>query len=124
MIAARRPFSPAILQELRERSSSRERAERAVGAIGDNVSLQIDEVIARLEAASKGAEDYGHTLSAARGELGDMHSPDSLRKLVGNLISATKEMESRTHTLEKELHVSSQQVSDLKTSSRACARKA
>jgi diguanylate cyclase len=115
MLAARRPFTPAIVQELRERSSSRERTERAVGTIGANVTSQIDEVIAKLEAASKGAEDYGQALSAARGELGGAQSPDHLRKLVGNLISATKEMETKTHTLEQELHVSSQQVSELKT---------
>src|SRR6185369_6372120 len=42
-------------------------------------------------------------------------TPDALRKLVGNLISATKEMENKTHTLESELHASSQQVSELKT---------
>ncbi|MBL6852993.1 MAG: diguanylate cyclase [Alphaproteobacteria bacterium] len=115
MLVTRRPFTPAILQELRDRSSSRERAERAMGAIGANVTTQIDEVIAKLEAASKGAEDYGHTLSAARGELGGAHSPDELRKLVSNMISATKEMETKTHTLERELHASSQQVTDLKT---------
>jgi diguanylate cyclase len=115
MLAARRVFTPAILQELRERSFPRERTEKAVGAIGANVTSQIDEVIAKLEAASKGAEDYGHTLTAARGELGDARSPDALRTLVCNLISATKEMETKTHTLEKELHASSQQVSDLKT---------
>jgi len=115
MLAARRTFTPTILQELRERSFPRERAEQAVDSIGDSVTTQIEEVLAKLEAASKGAEDYGHALSAAQGQLGASHSPDALRKLVSNLISATKEMESKAHTLEKELHSSSQQVSDLKT---------
>ena len=101
MLAARRVFTPSILQELRERSFPRARTERAVGTIGENVTSQIDEVIAKLEAASKGAEDYGHALTAARGELGGARSPDDLRKLVGNLIAATKEMETKTHTLEQ-----------------------
>ncbi len=127
MLAARRPFTPAILQELRERTSPRERTERAVGTIGANVTSQIDEVIAKLEAASKGAEDYGHALSAARGELGGAQSPDHLRKLVGNLISATKEMESALQDPHAGAGTARRRRSKSaisRRSSTACARKA
>ncbi len=115
MIAARREFTPTILQELRERSFPKDRTERAVESIGETVTVSLDEAIAKLEEASKDALDYGNTLSAARGVLGDEHSPETLRKLVGNLVSATKSMENRTRSLEQELHNSSQQVSDLRT---------
>ena len=115
MIAARRPFTPAILQELRERCFARDKTERAVESIGENVTASLNETIAKLDAAGKHAVDYGKTLSAASGELGDDHSPESLRKLVGNLVSATKAMESRTKTLEQELQQSSAQVGELRT---------
>ena len=115
MIAARRPFTPTILQELRERAFSRDKTERAVESIGETVAVSLNETIARLEAASRDAVDYGKTLSAAHGELGDAHSPESLRDLVGTLVTATKNMENRTRTLEQELHQSSQQVGELRT---------
>jgi len=114
MIAARRPFSPAILDELRRRSFPHDRAERAVVGIGENISLSLEEAVAKLELASQHALAYGNTLSVASGELGDSHSPDSMRRLVENLISATKAMETRTRALERELHQTSQQVGELR----------
>ena len=115
MIAARRPFTPAILQELRDRAFARDRTERAVESIGETVTASLNETIAKLDAASKHATDYGNTLSAAHGKLGDADTPESLRKLVGTLVSATKEMESKTRTLEQELQQSSAQVGELRT---------
>ncbi len=115
MIAARRTFTPAILQELRERCFSRDRTEKAVESIGETVTASLTETIAKLAAAGQHAADYGDTLSAAHGELGDDHSPENLRKLVGNLVTATKIMETRTKTLEQELQHSSQQVGELRS---------
>jgi diguanylate cyclase len=114
MISARRPFTPAVLRELRERCFARDRAERAVQSIGETVSVSLDDAVAKLEAASKQVGEYGNTLSAAHGELRDEHSPETLKALVGNLVSATKSMESRTRALEHELQDSSQQVNELR----------
>jgi diguanylate cyclase len=115
MMAARRPFTATILQELRERAFSRDKTERAVESIGETVAASLNETIAKLEAASRNATDYGNTLSAARGELGGKQSQESLRALVGSLVSATKDMETRTRTLEQELQQSSLQVGELRT---------
>jgi len=114
MIAARRQFSPALLKELRDRSFSRDRTERAVDSIGDHVTVSLDDAIAKIEAANKHAIAYGKTLSEARGELGANHSPEELRSLVGGLVSATKSMENRTRALEQELQKSSAQVGELR----------
>ncbi len=115
MIAARRPFTVSILQDLRDRCFSRDRTERAVNAIGDGVSASLNDVLEKLDAASKQAFDYGQTLSAASGELGDNRTPEDLRRLVGGLISATQVMEERSKALEGELQNSSQQVNELKS---------
>ena len=114
MIAMRRPFTPTILRELRERSFARDRTEHAVETIGETVSVSLDDAIAKLEEASKHAGEYGKTLSAARGELGGVDSAEALQALVGNLVSATKSMETRSRALEQELQASSQQVGDLR----------
>ena len=115
MIAARRPFTPSVLKELRERSFARERAEKAFESIGETVSFSLDEAIAKLEEASKQAGAYGATLSEARGELGGTQSPEMIRALVGNLVNATKSMEVRSKNLETELQKSSQQVGELRS---------
>jgi len=114
MIAARQPFTPSLLKDLRERCFARDRTERVVDAIGETVTVSLDDAISKLESAAKQAGEYGHTLSAARGELGDEQSPEGMRKLVANLVLATKSMETRSLALEEELHKSSQQVGDLR----------
>jgi diguanylate cyclase len=115
MIAARRPFTSTILDELRRRSFPRDKAERAIEGIGENISISLDEAIAKLESASQQVLAYANTLSIASGELGDDHSPDSLRRLVDNLVMATKAMETRTKILERELQESSHEVGELRS---------
>ncbi|HEX4301684.1 MAG TPA: diguanylate cyclase [Rhizomicrobium sp.] len=115
MIAARKPFTAATLAELRERCFNRDRTERAVESIGETVTASLAETIAKLAQAGQHAADYGDTLSAAHGKLGDDQSPESLRRLVGNLVTATKIMETRTKTLEQELQHSSEQVGELRS---------
>ncbi|MES2472964.1 MAG: GGDEF domain-containing protein [Pseudomonadota bacterium] len=113
-IAARKPFTPELLQDLRMRCLSGARAALAMEAVGSNMNAMIDDVMAKLETASRDTVDYKNTLSAASGELGGDRSPADLRKLVEGLIAATREMEQRTKSLEGELQASSAQVSELR----------
>jgi diguanylate cyclase len=72
--------------------------------------------LGKLEAAGRETADYKSALSAASGELtADGRSPAELRKLVNDLVAATREMEQRTRSLEGELQRSSQQVNDLRS---------
>ncbi len=114
MVAAKKPFTPEILSDLRLRCLSGARAARAMDNVGTGITQVIDHVLVRLESAGRHAEDYTNTLSAATGELGANQSPDDMRKLVEDLIAATKAMEEKTRTLEGELQKSSEQVSDLR----------
>ena len=113
-IAARRPFTAAFLKDLRVRCLSSARAAQAMDNVGAGMVDTLSGVLGQLEAAGKGAVDYGRALSAASGELGDSQSPAALRKLVAGLMAATNEMENRTKSLETELQRSSEQVNELK----------
>ena len=115
MISQHHPFTPDVLNELRARCLHRERAAKIMEDVGGGIREALDAVLGKLEAAGKDAGDYGRTLSAASGELGDDQSPDALRKLVDGLVGATRAMQVRTKNLEGELQVSSQQVNELKT---------
>lgn len=115
MIAARRPLTPQVLGDLRDRFFTGDRVESAVQTIGSEITETVSGVLSRLEAAEKDAIAYGRTLSAASGELDVAKSPDGLQKLVASLITATRSMEARTKNLESELQRSSREVSDLRT---------
>jgi diguanylate cyclase len=114
MIANKTPFTPEILSDLRLRCLSGARAARSMDTVGTGMSKVIDSVMTRLEATTRHATAYTDTLSAASGELDASQSPDDMRKLVEDLIAATKAMESRTRSLEGELQKSSEQVSELR----------
>jgi diguanylate cyclase len=110
MMAHKRPFTPDALLELRRRG----RANAAMEQVGEGMNSVISGVLVRLNDAGRDAGRYSHTLSAATGELGTEQSPAELRKLVESLLAATREMENRTQSLEKELQKSSEQVTELR----------
>jgi diguanylate cyclase len=114
MVAARHPFTTAILEDLRSRCLSNARTTQALDNASVGVTAMLNAVMQKLEAAGRDAGDYGRTLSRASGELGEDQSPAELRRFVDRLIAETRAMEMRTNTLEQELHVSSQQVNRLK----------
>ncbi|MDE1938194.1 MAG: diguanylate cyclase [Alphaproteobacteria bacterium] len=114
LVRKRSPISTSLLNDLRARCLTSERAAKTVEEVGSGISEALDVVLGKLEAAGKHAGDYGRALSAASGELGDDQSPDGVRKLVDGLLGATRAMETRAKNLEDELQRSSQQVTELK----------
>jgi diguanylate cyclase len=114
MIAARKPFTPAVLAELRAKCLLTARAQNTVDSVGAHMTDALNTAIAKLEAAGKDASDYGRALKAASGELDDGQSPAELRKLLSNIQGATREMEMRSKTLEGELQKSSQEIHKLR----------
>lgn len=115
LIVARRPLTPQMLTELRDRFFGNSRVETAVNSIGDAITETMAGVVTRLAAAERDAVAYGRTLSAASGQIDDAQSKDSLQKLVAGLIGATRTMEERTRNLESELQRSSHEVNELRT---------
>lgn len=115
MIQRKASFAPHVLRELCERFLPQARAAQTMEDVGVSISGMLDAVLVKVEAAGKEAGDYGRTLSAASGELGNDQSPAALAKMVNRLVGATKVMEHRAKSLEAELQRSSEQVTELKT---------
>jgi diguanylate cyclase len=113
MIAARKPFTPDLLADLRLRCLSGARAARAMDAVGTGMSQVIDTVLTRLESAGRHAGNYGATLNEAGGALDAGQSPADVAALVAKLIAATRAMEDKTRALESELQKSAEQVTEL-----------
>jgi diguanylate cyclase len=115
MVAGRRPFTPAILEDLRERFFPAVREAKATENLGAGIQGAMKTAMDTLQAAGRDTVAYGRTLSEASGELGAEHSPEDLRKLVEGLRGATVAMETRTRELEGKLQESSTEIGDLKS---------
>jgi diguanylate cyclase len=116
LIAARQPFTPDLLLDLRVRCLSSARAASAMDSFGTGMSQVMTSMLGKLEAVGRDTASYQNALSAASGALdSDGRTPDDLRKLVSGLLAATREMEGRTKSLENELQRSTDQVRELRT---------
>ena len=62
MVAAKKPFTPELLSDLRLRCLSGARAARAMDTLGTGMTQAIDSVLVKLEAAGRHAEAYTSTL--------------------------------------------------------------
>jgi len=114
MIAGRKPFTPAVLADLRRRFFASVRNEEAIEQAGAGIANALNAMLDKLEAAGRDTEAYNRTLTAASGQLGGEQSPVVLRELVSGLKSATQAMEARTKELEGELQRSAHEVNELK----------
>jgi diguanylate cyclase len=114
-IHARKEFTPEILTDLRLRCLSGARTAQMMDSLGGNIDSLIGNILGQLESSARDTADYKDTLSAATGQLVGERSPADIRKLVDGLVAATRAMEHRAKSLEGELQVSSQQVSELRT---------
>ena len=114
MIAGRRPFTPTVLDDLRERFFSQQRVEKAMTKVGVQMDSTLNAVMETLGAAGRDTSAYGRTLSEASGELTAQKSPDAARKIMDGILDATRAMETRTKELEGELSRASAEVQDLR----------
>jgi diguanylate cyclase len=113
-IHARKDFTPEILTDLRLRCLSGARTAQMMDSLGGNIDVLIGNILGQLESSARDTADYKDTLSAATGQLVGERSPADVRKLVDGLVAATRAMEHRAKSLEGELQISSQQVSELR----------
>jgi diguanylate cyclase len=114
LIETKKPFTPDQLSDLRMRCLSGARAAATMNTLGGDMGSLINDVMDRLESASRDTANYKAALTAATGQLGAERSPADLRKLVEGLVAATRAMEQRAKALEGELQASSQQVTELR----------
>ena len=114
LIESGKPFTSELIADLRMRCLSGARAAATMETLGGDMGSLINDVMDRLESASRDTASYKAALSAATGQLGGERSQADLRKLVESLVAATRAMEQRAKALEGELQASSQQVHELR----------
>ena len=108
-------FEPSVMSILHQRYFRAPRHDDAVADVGEKIGAELDSILQMLEAAAEDHSAFGHTLSKATGELGaGTLGEHGVKALIGQLVSATRTMESRSKLLEQQLHTSSREVTDLR----------
>lgn len=113
-IAGNEQLAPRQLEDLRDRYLGTQKIENCVHKISAEFTDKVGTVLAKLADVEKDTKAYGRTLNAASGELTGDLSPAAIENLIKTLVGATRAMETRTKTLEKELQRSSREVVDLR----------
>lgn len=110
-----RAFDQPYLDTLYEKYFSLKRLQDAVMASSGQMTKQLGEVRESLRAAHRDQMDYGKTLQGATGDLSAETDPEALRQMVQTLIDATAKMQERSRNLERRLHETSSEVTQLRS---------
>lgn len=110
-----RAFDQPFLDSLYEKYFSLKRLQDAVMASSGQMSKELGAVRESLRAAQRDQVDYGKTLEGASGNLNGETDPDALRQMVQTLIDATAKMQERSRNLERRLHETSSEVTQLRS---------
>lgn len=101
------------MQRLYDEMLSSTRAGDRVEEVGCEVSGEINQVVAMIEATIGKTANYNQSLAGATSELQSAESNDQIRTIVQDLIMATREMDDHSKDLEKSLDDSRKQISEL-----------
>ena len=102
------------LDALHDEFFSTKSTEQAMMELGDAVTQELDSVQVLLKTASQDTSSYGNALEGVSSQLTKTNDSNLIKMVIDNLVSATKQMASRSTQLEERLRVSTDEVSRLK----------
>ncbi len=120
LVEAGVPLSEARLAKLHERFSRQHSLEEAVREVGGRMQTELARMLTSVMDASSSSTDYGTTLQLASEHLKETAPPSPVPTVppvptvIDTLVTATRQMQARTRSLESELNGSSQQIEDLR----------
>ncbi|MCW5723785.1 MAG: GGDEF domain-containing protein [Maricaulaceae bacterium] len=108
-------FDEPFLDGLYERFFHLKHIQDAVMASSGDMNAELIAVRESLQAAEAQTAAYGQTLAGATGELGKAADPVALKRMVETLADATAKMQQRGRDLERRLHETSREVTQLRS---------
>ena len=114
-IESAQAFSPALNDELYDKFFSQRAIEELLLNSSGTMTKELGNVSQTLAAATRDTAAYGETLAGAEGELANASDPESMRRMIQDLVDATAKMQHRSKTLERRLHETSSEVDQLKS---------
>ena len=108
------PFSEALLAELHERFFGTGRQVRLLDETCQRIEATMSRLLAQVGGVSRDAGSYGDKLEAYGSRLDQVRAASELQALVGEILVATRTMQTRAQRLEGELDQWSQQIEGLR----------
>ncbi len=106
-------ISPEVMDQIYEDFLSPNRMGDRVEEVNSKFVKEFKVLMGALESASDSTSDFGNSLSSANEELTTATGSEQIKLVVQKLVSATKDMESKTTSLENSLAASRQQIDTL-----------
>ncbi len=103
-------ISPETMDQIYENFLSPGRMGDQIEEVNSKFSKEFEVLMNALDQASDSTSDFGASLNNANKELLSATGSDQIKQVVQKLITATKEMESKTEALEDRLAVSRQRI--------------
>jgi len=107
-------FTPERNAEIHERFFTSDREAQALHDTSVRMESLMADMVAQVGAMGDDAHEYGQVLQAVRGEMGNVNGLDDVKKIVTNVLTATRAMEEKNRELENRLSESTEQVGKLK----------
>ncbi len=108
------PIAQGDLDALHGRFLDERRMSDAVMEMGGRMRAELDRVMECVTLAGRDSTTYGTALAHATGELGKNGNSPAFHMMLDTLLTATRQMQARTQSLEQELHKSSSEISQLR----------
>jgi len=115
MIESGEPFTAAVNDQLYDKFFSQKVIEDLLLNSSGVMSKELGNVSKTLADASRDTEAYGQTLAGAEGELANASDPETMRRMIQDLVEATAKMQNRSRSLERRLQETSTEVTQLRT---------
>ena len=106
-------LSEADLELIHESFLSPARISEKIDQVGSKVQVEIERVVAMIDAAAGSADNYTESLADMSQKLRQSKTGESLRAIIGNLVQTAKEMKVSNQELEEQLNSSKQEISVL-----------
>ncbi len=108
LIADKESFTNFLITDLRYRYIQMPHSDQSLDETSARVESEVIHILGAVSGAVREADEYGATLNAATGALGD-RKPD-VGRIVANLLQSTLEMQSKNQALESTLNASAREV--------------
>ena len=112
LIADKETFTDFLISDLRYRYIQMAQSDQTLDETSARVESEVISILGAVAGAVREADQYGATLNAATGALGD-RKPD-VGRIVANLLQSTLEMQLKNRALESTLSASAREVSTLR----------
>lgn len=113
IISRDQPVTIQTCEGLFEKALNVTNDKAAYQAVGDQIQEQLERITEFLNDAGESTASFGDTLAGASQVMSSGATPENMKEVIEGLVTASRQMEEKTRTLEQQLQKSNEEVSQL-----------